>query len=67
MDSNWFYNILEWELKSIETNLMDLDWFYDILGLELKNSWTNLLDLDWFYYNQSGIRLLCGVSKTKYC
>ena len=57
MDSDWFCYILEWDLKSTRTNLLNLYWFYDISGLDLKNNWTNLLDSDWFYYNQAGILL----------
>ena len=57
MDSDWFYDILELDLKSTQTTLLDLDWFYDILDLDLKNRWTNLLDSDWFYYNQAGMLL----------
>ena len=49
LELDWFYYILEWDLKS--TNLLDLDWFYDILDMDLKNSWTNLLRLDSCKYN----------------
>ena len=57
MDSDWFYDILELDLKSTYTTL-NLDWFYDTMDLGLKNIWTNLLDSDWFYYNQTRMLLV---------
>ena len=57
LDSDWFYDILELDLKSTHATSLDLDWIYYILGLDLKNTWTNLLDSDWLYYNQAGMLL----------
>ena len=51
------YDILELDLKSTHTILLDLDWFYSMLDLNLKNTWTNLLDSELFYYKQAGVLL----------
>ena len=56
-DSDWFYDILELDLKSTQTTSLDLDWFYDILDVYLKNTLTNLLDSYGFCYNQARILL----------
>ena len=48
LESDWFYDILESDLKSTQTTLLDLQWFYDILDLDLKNTRTNLMNCDWF-------------------
>ena len=37
-----FYDLLELDLKSTQTTLLDLDWFYDILDLDLKKTLTEL-------------------------
>ena len=49
LDSGWFYDMLELDLKITQTTLLDLNWFYDILDLDLKNTWTNLLNSDLFW------------------
>ena len=52
LDSDWFYDELELDLKRPQATLLDVDWFYDILDLNLKNTWTKTdSDSDWFYYN----------------
>ena len=54
---DWFYDILELDLKSAATTLLDFGWFYDILDLDLKNTWTNFHGSDSFNYNQAGMLL----------
>ena len=36
LDSDWFYYMLELDLKTTQTSLLDLDWLYDTLDLVLK-------------------------------
>ena len=50
-------DILELNLKSTETTLLDLKRFYDILDLDLNSTRTNLLDSDLFHCNQAGMLL----------
>ena len=52
LKSNWFYDILELDLKSAQTTQLNLNWFYDILDLDLKNNETNLMNSDLNCYNQ---------------
>ena len=52
---NWFYDILELELKSTQTILQDLGWLCDILNVDSKDTRAKLLDSDWLHYDQAGM------------
>ena len=48
----WFIGVLELDLKSTQTILLDLDWFCVFLDLCLKNTRTNLMHSDFIIANQ---------------
>ena len=57
LDSDWFHDTLNLDLKIAHITSLDSDWFYDILDFHLKNAWTTLLDSDWFCNNQARMPL----------
>ena len=62
---DWFYDVLDLDLKGAWSTLRDLDWFYNIgIGLEKH---LDYLDLDWFYYTLRLIELInqAGMSLEK--